>query len=50
MVQWLRLHASIAGAMGYIHGRGTKIHVPHGKAQKEKRIVMRTRIKENDQC
>ena len=38
-VQWLRRHASSAGAMGLITGRGTKI--PHavrrGQRKKEKR-------------
>ena len=44
VVLWLRLHASNAGAVGSIPGRGTKIphggelrsHIPCGVAKKKK--------------
>ena len=35
VVQWLRLHASTAGDMGLIPGRGTKI--PHAAGHSHKR-------------
>ena len=35
-VQWLRLLASTAGAMGSIPAQGTKIRMPRGAAKKKK--------------
>ena len=31
VVQWLRLHASIAGGLDVIHGQGTASHTPQLK-------------------
>ena len=39
MVQWLRLHASTAGGMGLIPGRGTKISQAVWCGQ-EKKLIM----------
>ena len=38
MVQWLRHHASTAGAMGLIPGQGTKILHAAWHSQKKKNI------------
>ena len=37
MIQWLRLHASIAGVMGSVSGRGTKILHAEWLSQKKKK-------------
>ena len=45
-VQWLGLHASIAGGMGLSPGRGTKIPQAVGCSQKKKKKTQKT----NNKC
>ena len=37
-VQWLRFRTSTAGGTGLIPGQGLRLHMPHGAANKKKKV------------